>query len=113
MYAMLKEKLRGVSIYEWSCETRVKYLVDFIENYYDTRDLMNHRIEKLHNKYKEGTFKVDDAFDSFYDVVTYGSRHFSFYFDCSWLWSERYNTYTRRKVAWALLNKYMYQISKR
>lgn len=113
MYAMLKEKMRGVSVYNWSCKTAVQNLVDFAENYYDTRDMMNRVIEKQHKKYVEGTFKVDDAFESFYNFVSYASNSFSWHFDCSWSWSERYNTYTRRKVAWTLLNKYMYQISKR
>ena len=111
MYAMLKDMLRGVNVSTWSCKTKVQNLVDFIENDYDTRNLMNRIIEKHRNKYKEGTFKVDDVFDSFYTVASYGSRSFSNYFDYYWNWSQKYNTYTRRKVAWTLLNKYMYQIA--
>ena len=114
MYAMLKKHLMCVNVSEWSCETKVKNLVDFIENDFDTRSMMNHMIEKHHNRYKEGTFEIDEAFNSFYVVVTFGSRQFSSYFDLFHSnWSQKYNTYIRRKVAWTLLNKYMYKISKR
>lgn len=102
---------RGVDISAWSCQTAAQKLIDFIENDYSSRSLMDSIVKKQRQKYTEGSFKPNDAFKSFCIVVSYASNHYAFCYGYPSNWHEKYNTYTRRKVAWSLLNKFMYQIA--